>query len=187
MPDDSISFMESFSTLSHAIDFTLVDWVIFLLMIGSISWVLYQRRRATDILDPPEPGIENPEVPDADHQGHTDTELPPEPDEDEELVKQNPGHHAAVIRLIVKAETVEEIDSLFDNYINSASHHKAYEIDVVTTHYLKKSHLLKGQERMDWYSSERAKIPARYGYADKQFIKSMSDTWKKYPALADWD
>ena len=187
MPDDSISFMESFSTLSHAIDFTLVDWVIFLLMIGSISWVLYQRRRATDTLDPPDLGIENSEVPDADHQGYTDTDLPPEPDEDEELVKQNPGHHAAVIRLILKAETVEEIDSLFDNYINSASHHPAYEIEVVAVHYNKKAQLLKGEERQKWYMGERDKILTRYGYTEKQFTKAISDALERFPELGNWE
>ena len=43
----------------------------------------------------------------------------PETEEDEESAKQNPGNHTAVIRLIVKAETVEQIDLLFSSYINA--------------------------------------------------------------------
>ena len=98
----------------------------------------------------------------------------------------NSGNHAAVIGLIVKAETVDKIDSLFNNYINSVSHHRAHEIDVVATHFNKKAQLLEGDERQKWYMGKR-EILARYGYTDKQFTKAMSDAWKNYPELDDWD
>ena len=72
---------------------------------------------------------------------------------------RNPGNHEAVIRLIVRGKTVEDIDSLFSNYIDSSSHHPAYEGEVAVLHYLKKSQLLeKGDERDKWYMGERYKI-----------------------------
>lgn len=109
-------------------------------------------------------------------------------DEDEETVKQNPGNHAAVVRLIVNAETVEEADSLFNNYIDSPSHHPAYEIEVVTVHYLKLSQLLEGEERDKWYIGQRNKIIRTHNYSREQFIKVMSDTWEKYPELLEgWE
>ena len=103
------------------------------------------------------------------------------------IVWTNPGNHAAVIRLIVKADTVDAIDSLFDNYINSVSHHRAYEIDVVTVHYLKKTQLLRGDDRQKWYMGERRNILQRHGYAQDRLIRAMSDTWEKYPELNHWD
>ena len=183
MYDDSISFFGFFTDLSNAIDFALVDWIFLLVFICAVTWILYQRHR--------QPSTEISVVPDAVQpiSGAPDTtpETESDFDTDEDLVKQNPGHHAAVIRLIAKAETVEEIDSLFDNYINSPSHHKAYEIDVVTIHFLKKSQLLDGDDRTSWYGGERTNILRRYAYTHKQFIKAMSDAWEKYPELKNWN
>ena len=107
---------------------------------------------------------------------------------DKEIVTQNPGNHAAVIRLIVKAETVDEIDKLYDDYIDSSSHHKAYEIDVVAVHYWKKSQLLKDEdERGKWYMGGRIEILRKQGFTLEQFIKALSDAEKKYPELLeDW-
>ena len=187
MYDDSISFFRFFKDLSNAIDFAPVDWVMLLIFLSAVTWILYERRQ---------------KVPDgeiiADSGANTTTApseavtdiLQPEktPDPDEELVKQNPGNHAAVIRLIVKAETVDEIDKLHDGYINSPSHHKAYEIDVIAVHYLKKSQLLIDKdERAKWYMGGRIEILRKHGFTPEQFIKALSDAEKKYPELfEDW-
>ena len=113
------------------------------------------------------------------------TEILPE-DEDEEAVKQNPGHHAAVIRLILKAETVEVVDSLFDGYINSPSHHQAYETDVVVVHYLRKCQLLEDpQELTRWYIEENQEIQRRYGLTPQQFNETRGRAEAKYPELAE--
>lgn len=99
----------------------------------------------------------------------------------------NPGNHAAVTRLIVNGETIDVVNALFDSYINSASHHKAHEIDVVAVHYLKIAQLLKEHERQKWFVDKRDNILARYGYTEKQFTKAMSDAWENYPELDKWD
>ena len=104
------------------------------------------------------------------------------------VVLRNPGNHEAVIRLIAKSVSVGDIDALFSNYINSDSHHPAYEGEVAILHYLKKCQLLKkGDERDKWYMGERYKIMRRYKWSMDQFTKEMSDTWEKYPELLEWD
>lgn len=119
---------------------------------------------------------------------HENQITPAEPDEDEEAVNQNPGNHAAVIRLIVKTETVDEIESLFSNYINSPNHHAGYEIEVVAVYYWKKNQLLKDEdERAKWYIRGRDEIHRRHGFARDQFLRALSDAERKYPELfEDW-
>ena len=166
MYDDSISFVQFFKDMSDVIDFAPIDWTLLLIIIGCIGWMLYQKRqRPAEV-----------------------TEIAPDPNEDEEAVKQNPGDHAAVIRLILKTESIEQIDSVFSNYIDSSSHHPAYEIEVVAVHYLRKAQLLDGDERQEWYMGARWEGGhiARHGYTQKQFSKAMSDALKKYPELHEW-
>ena len=144
------------------------------LVVGGIAFVIalwYERRKLTTKSVPPTETSYFPLI---------ERTLP-----DRIVVWGNPGHHAAVTRLILNGRTVEAIDSLFDNYINSVSHHKAYEIDVVTVHYLKKLQLLDGDERLRWFGNERLDIIQKYGYPRDRFIKAMSDVWEKYPELDD--
>ena len=101
------------------------------------------------------------------------------------VVLRNPGNHEAVIRLIVRGKTVEDIDSLFNNYIDSASHHPAYEGEVAVIHHLKMNQLLEKDKRDKWYMEERYKIMRRYNWSMDQFTKEMSDAWEKYPGLLD--
>lgn len=113
----------------------------------------------------------------------TPNEELPQPDENEEAVKQNPGNHARVIRLILKSESVENIDNLYSDYSSAATRNKAFEIEVLAVYYLRKAQLLTGDERQKWYMGSRRTIIPRHGYTEKQFLVAMSDALEKYPEL----
>lgn len=169
MYDDSISFFQFFQDLSNAIDFAPVDWVMLLIFLGAVTWILYERRQK----------VTNSEA------GTDSIPLETVPDPDEKAVTQNPGNHAVVIRLIVKAETVNEVETLFSNYINAASHHVGYEIEVVAVYYWKKNQLLKGDERGKWFNRGRDEIQRRHNLTRDEFTRVLSDTAEKYPELLD--
>jgi len=103
---------------------------------------------------------------------------------DKLVIMRNPGNHEVVSRLIVKAESIGKIDSLFSNYINSASHHQAYELDVAMVHYVRKCQLLEdAQELTRWYQAENIEIRRRYGLTRQQFNEARERAEAKYPEL----
>ena len=100
------------------------------------------------------------------------------------VVLRNPGNHEAVIRLIVKGKTVEEIDLLFSNYINVAGYHSGYEVDAVR--FWKKRQLQKDKDdRTKWYKNGRNEFLKRHGCTREQLDKALSDAAEKYPELVD--
>ena len=97
----------------------------------------------------------------------------------------NPGNDDAIISLIAKARSAKRADRLFSNYINSASHHKAHEIEVVAVHYWKKCQLLEKDEEAfaKWFISGREETPRKYGVTLEQWDKARQDVARKYPEL----
>ena len=171
--------MKRVAGFSEIRNFAPIDWIILFTIISSIGWIIYQKRQQSAL-------GESSVVPDSDSVVVTalpDEELP-QPDEDEEAVKQNPGNHARVIRLILKSDSVGDIDNLYSDYSSAATRNKAFEIEVLAVYYLRKAQLLTSDERQKWYMGARKKIIPRHGYTEKQFSVAMSDAIEKYPGTA---
>lgn len=99
-------------------------------------------------------------------------EIHPDPDEDAEAVKSNPGNHQRVIRCMEKAENIERIEELYHNYMTSPERHSFYEIDVVVARFwMGVKLILDKKNRQEWYFEKRQEI-RRMGYSEKDFDKA---------------
>ena len=101
-------------------------------------------------------------------------------------VLRNRGNHEAVSRLIVKSNSIKDIDSLFNNYINSPGHHETYEVDVEIVRYWRKCQLLEDPiELGKWYNGERERIQRRYNLTPHQFDDARKQAETIYPELTN--
>ena len=77
-------------------------------------------------------------------------DLPPDPDR--EAVKENPGNGWRVARLITKASSVEEAETLYRDFASQP--HKTDEVEVIAAYYVMRA-LLEGDDEDLWWECLR--------------------------------
>ena len=82
------------------------------------------------------------------------TEPPAEPEfsdvvPDAEAVRRDPGHGYRVARLIMKCRTVDEVQTLYEDFKNASN--KTSESKALAAYAFKKERLLNGDQDEDWW------------------------------------
>ena len=105
-----------------------------------------------------------------------DTPLIPE---DEEAVKRNPGNGWRMVRLIMKASTVDKVEALYRDFMSQP--HRTSVIDVFAASWLKKARLLDSNHETEkhlWW--DFAREAEKLGFADEADA-TVSRLEKEFP------
>ena len=106
-------------------------------------------------------------------------ELNQDDDSDEKAIKLNPGNHGRVIRLIVKAGTEDEVDTLYFDFMSCPHRRKEFEINVFAAYSLKKMLFLPEEDRGQWWFNSTREA-SKLGYDHTEFLRAAEKLLKKY-------
>ena len=117
----------------------------------------------------------------------TPKETPPENNitlssiDEEKSVSQNPVNHRQVVRLIMQASTIGEIEELLDDYRHSPHCRKEFEHKVFAAHVLKGMKLKSDlQSRNEWWYQKMSKEVGRMGYDHNEVIREIDYLDEEY-------
>ena len=104
---------------------------------------------------------------------------------DEDAVRRNPGNGRRMIRLIMNASTVDEVEDRYSDFASAP--HRTMEIDVFAACAVKKMRLLNGddeaEKNMWWEFSSAATKEFGLNEAADEFFAAAERLNKEYPAI----
>ncbi len=117
----------------------------------------------------------------------TPKETPPEnnitlsPNDEKKAVSHNPVNHRQVVRLIMQASNIGEIEELLDDYRHSPNCRKEFEEKVFAAYVLKGMKLKPDlQSHNEWWYQKLSKKVGRLGYDRNEVMREIDCLDEEY-------